>query len=189
MAKSLVGLIGCCDAGQRTHLLRGGASAAQPAALRSGVRDGSEGGGDGCADLLPQGHAGGRRSSCLALQCDDVWQASNRKCMDTSEKGLLRSVPKGFAYCYVEWSNITGPGGKHGPHDRGREELQAEFRTGRFGGYAGSADERDVATQLGGRGGCGRVFPLWRTVVEAIFEGVEKVRLDGGIGWMACLLE
>ena len=31
--------------------------------------------------------------------------------MDTSEKGLLRSVPKGFAYCYVEWSNITGPAG------------------------------------------------------------------------------
>ena len=31
--------------------------------------------------------------------------------MDTSEKGLLRSVPKGFAYCYVEWSNITGSPG------------------------------------------------------------------------------
>ena len=31
--------------------------------------------------------------------------------MDTSEKGLTRSVPKGFAYCYVEWSNITGPAG------------------------------------------------------------------------------
>lgn len=45
------------------------------------------------------------------MQCDDVWQASNRKCMDTSEKGLLRSVPKGFAYCYVEWSSITGPAG------------------------------------------------------------------------------
>lgn len=47
----------------------------------------------------------------FGTQCDDVWQASNRKCMDTSEKGLLRSVPKGFAYCYVEWSNITGPAG------------------------------------------------------------------------------
>ncbi|KAK8797804.1 hypothetical protein WA171_005335 [Blastocystis sp. BT1] len=45
------------------------------------------------------------------LECDDVWQAANRKCMDTSEKGLLRSVPKGFAYCYVEWSNITGSPG------------------------------------------------------------------------------
>lgn len=31
--------------------------------------------------------------------------------MDTSEKGLLRSVPKGFAYVYVHWSNITGPEG------------------------------------------------------------------------------
>ena len=31
--------------------------------------------------------------------------------MDTSEKGLQRSVPKGFAYVYVHWSNITGAEG------------------------------------------------------------------------------
>lgn len=31
--------------------------------------------------------------------------------MDISEKGLIRSVPKGFPYVFVQWSNITGPEG------------------------------------------------------------------------------
>lgn len=31
--------------------------------------------------------------------------------MDITEKGLLRSVPKGFPYIFVQWSNITGPTG------------------------------------------------------------------------------
>lgn len=125
-----------------------------------------------------------------------IWHAV-RRCVAGEQPQVHGHVREGAAALGAEGIRVLlrgvvqyhGAGGKHGPHDRGREELQAEFRTGRFGGYAGSADERDVATQLGGRGGCGRVFPLWRTVVEAIFEGVEKVRLDGGIGWMACLLE
>ena len=31
--------------------------------------------------------------------------------MDTTEKGIQRSVPKGFPYVYVQWSDITGPAG------------------------------------------------------------------------------
>ena len=31
--------------------------------------------------------------------------------MDITEKGLHRSVPKGFPYVFVQWSNITGPSG------------------------------------------------------------------------------
>lgn len=61
MARSLVVSSVGCDVGERPDLLRGGASASKPPALRGGVRDGSEGGGDGRAHLLPQGDDGGRR--------------------------------------------------------------------------------------------------------------------------------
>lgn len=47
----------------------------------------------------------------VLVQCDDMWQAANRQCMDTTEKGIQRSVPKGFPYVYVQWSDITGPAG------------------------------------------------------------------------------
>ena len=45
------------------------------------------------------------------LQCDDVWQADNRKCMDIGDKGIQRSIPKDFPYVYVQWSGITGAPG------------------------------------------------------------------------------
>ena len=45
------------------------------------------------------------------MQCDNEWQAANRKCIDTSKKGIRRSVPPNFPYFHVEWSNLTGPPG------------------------------------------------------------------------------
>ncbi|KAK8831173.1 hypothetical protein WA577_003344 [Blastocystis sp. JDR] len=45
------------------------------------------------------------------LECDDVWQADNRKCMDIGEKGIQRAVPKGFPYMLVEWETKAGERG------------------------------------------------------------------------------
>ncbi|KAK8810597.1 hypothetical protein WA158_007172 [Blastocystis sp. Blastoise] len=44
-------------------------------------------------------------------ETDDEWQAANRKLIDVSKKGVRRSIPKGFPYFSVQWSNITGPAG------------------------------------------------------------------------------
>ena len=112
MAKSLVGLIGCCDAGQRTHLLRGGASAAQPAALCGRVRDGSEGGGDGCADLLPQGHAGGRRSSCLARSATMCGRRATASAWTRQRRG-----------CCARYRRDSRTATWSGPISRGRREA------------------------------------------------------------------
>ena len=42
---------------------------------------------------------------------DEEWQAASHKVIDTTKKGIRRSIPKGFSYFHVQWSNITGPAG------------------------------------------------------------------------------
>lgn len=55
------------------------------------------------------------------------WQASNRKVIDTTKKGIINSVPKGFPYCHIEWSNITGPAGGYAHSIENENEFPRDF--------------------------------------------------------------
>ena len=84
-----------------------------------------------------------------------VWHAV-RRCVAGEQPQVHGHVREGAAALGAEGIRVLlcgvvqyhGAGGKHGPHDRGREELQAEFRTGRFGGYAGSADFFELLQEI-----------------------------------------
>ncbi|EQC32590.1 hypothetical protein SDRG_09907 [Saprolegnia diclina VS20] len=83
------------------------------------------------------------------VECDEEW-ATHKKVIDTTEKGLQRSIPPQFAYFHVEWSN-----GGYGhiiedaaqfPKDFGMDILSGilEVDPRRYGKYHASFDaEKD----------------------------------------------
>ncbi|OQS04213.1 hypothetical protein THRCLA_03535 [Thraustotheca clavata] len=83
------------------------------------------------------------------LECDEEW-ATHKKIIDTSEKGLQRSIPSQFAYFHVEWA--TGGYGHiiedatQFPKDFGMDILAGilEVDPRRYGRYHASIDrEKD----------------------------------------------
>lgn len=80
------------------------------------------------------------------ISISDEWQATNRKIINTSKKGINKSVPKGFPYCHIEWSDITGPSGGYAHSIENEKEFPRDFAldviSGMITGHAFNFDRK-----------------------------------------------